>query len=1197
VSRLLEDRDARRRATAELARSLSVEASAGTGKTRLIVERALALIEEGLATIREVAVITFTEKAAAELEERMREGIEDRLKKIAAGAPAGAEAATRLARAREELDQASIQTIHSFATSLLRRRPVEAGVDPRFTVADAAGQRFLFEETWDRYVADQAAGDLRHAQAGDLRHAQAGENVPLRRVLAAGAGLDDLRDLAKRFVENRDLSVAGAPPRSPAPEDARTFARELAGWFAAKYSELAPLCRDPQDKLLLILQDVRAFADRIGALPELRARRALLGDPKKIRKDRGKAEAWPHNGKARVHAVADEWDERFGRFREAHDRHVTGEAAFWLRGFLEVYETRKKRDGLLDFQDLLLLARDLLSRPRVAEDLRRSVRFVLVDEFQDTDPLQVEIAALLTGEARGKEGELESWTERAPIPGALFFVGDPKQSIYRFRRADLAIYNKACAWLSRAGDGADGGRIAGIAVTANFRSRPGIARFVNATFGKLFTGLEDTPSYSRLDPQRREGSGEAVAFLIPESAGGDAPAGAAAKSDRREKREAEAAIIARAIRRGIEEKKWKVGAGIPEGADPDDEIERDADYGDVAMLLRAFTDVALYEDALQDEGIPCQTAMGRRYFLRPEVAWFASLLRAVESPHDEVAVVAALRSPFFGFADEEILMARLAGGRLDPLRPEGSGGEAARALAALGRWHRERNEAPAGVFVRRLLHESSALALLAMREDGDRSLLNLLKIADLARRHESDGGTLRTFARWLARARTEEFEQSDSALVEASRGAVQILTIHAAKGLEFPIVVLPDLGRKVGANESFLIDRESGKIAFRLQGRKEGQKKASFRSKDYDTMMDREAPILAGERQRLLYVAATRARDLLVIPLPRFSKKPAAETFLGDLGKGGALPDAAALAVRDGTTITLPGGARARLERIEALGPGAAGDGEGDRDAERPRGVAVGPAPLGSPTCLAGWRRDRGALLAGAGRPPAFLTASGRSETMPEPEEGLAAEGGTSAALESDLPGTALAERALFRIEEARDAARLRARRFGIAVHAVLEAADLDDPSSLGALAEWQAREQRLPGDARRIEQAARGALALPVLREARGRPVLREVPVAFVEDGVLVEGQIDFVSEREDGTLLVADFKTDAVGSQDEARERARAYAPQLALYARALERATGRTVSETAVLFVAAGHEIRVPHDESARALARDAIARAAV
>jgi ATP-dependent exoDNAse (exonuclease V) beta subunit len=1219
VSRPLEDQDARTCATTDLARSLSVEASAGTGKTSLIVGRVVALIETGTAAIREMAVITFTEKAAAELEERVRLGIEKRLDALrGGGAPPGDEAAARLAQAHGELDQASIQTIHAFATSLLRRRPVEAGVDPRFTVADAAGQRFLFDETWERYIAERAAG----------------ENAPLACVIAASVTLDGLRDLARRFVENRDLSVDGGPPRVPAAEGAQGRARELHVWLAAKVAELAPLCRDPQDKLLVNLRDVLAFAQEIAGLPEFRARRALLGEPKKkISRSFGKAGAWLRDGKSLVQRVAVEWEERFGAFREASDRHVTGEAAFFLHGFLEAYETRKKREGVLDFQDLLLLARRLLRQPRIADELRRSVRFVLVDEFQDTDPLQVEIAALLTG-----TGEGAAWTDRAPLPGALFFVGDPKQSIYRFRRADLRTYNEARAWLDQTAGGQGE-----ITITANFRSRPGITAFVNATFGKIFTGLEETPIYSRLDPQRRESSEEAVAFLIP---GEDATAAApGAKRDHREKREDEAAMIARALRRGIEEKRWKVGAGNPPGGDPEDERERGAGYGDVAMLLRSFTDVGLYEEALQDEGIPCQTAMGRRYFLRPEVAWFASLLRAVESPHDEVAVVAALRSPFFGFPDEALLLARMTAGRFDPLRPEAAGGETARALDLLGRWHRERNDAPAGVFVRRLLHESSALALLALREDGERSLLNLLKIADLARRHESDGGTFRTFARWLARARSEEFEQPDSTLVEASRGAVQILTIHAAKGLEFPIVVLPDLVRKVPVNESFLIDRASGKIAFRLEGRKEGQKEASFRSADYERLMEGEKPILAAERQRLLYVAATRARDLLVIPLPEPAAKPMEESFLGDLAKGEALPDAAALAgARDGSALALRNGARARLERIDVSAPAGAGRGVEAPDAERR------DAP---PATLPSWRRDRDALLEEAGKPPAFLTASGGRETAPEPEEGLAARAGSRAALVSDLPGVSLeepadggarlaegaegvealedvdsvvsidgaesvegldgaggvadekdaedaararAQRARVRIEEARNEKRRTARRFGIAVHAVLEAADLSDPSSLGALAEWQARVQRLPGEAARIERAARGALALPAVVESRGRTVRREVPVAFLEDGVLVEGQIDFVAEREDGSLLVADFKTDAVRSIEEARERARAYAPQLALYARALERATGRRVSETAVLFVAEGHEIRAPHDERARALAREAIARAA-
>ncbi|TMQ61151.1 MAG: hypothetical protein E6K78_13085, partial [Candidatus Eisenbacteria bacterium] len=184
-----------------------------------------------------------------------------------------------------------------------------------------------------------------------------------------------------------------------------------------------------------------------------------------------------------------------------------------------------------------------------------------------------------------------------------------------------------------------------------------------------------------------------------------------------------------------------------------------------------------------------------------------SLLRAIESPHDEIAVVAALRSPFFGLGDDAILEACLVRGRLDPLRPGPDGDDAGRALGRLGVWHEARNDEPVGASVRRIVAESSALALGSLRRDGKRLSLNLLKVADLARRHEAGGGTFRTFVRWLGQARLEEIEEPDAPLLESEERAVRIMTIHAAKGLEFPIVVLADLGRQIAPRESFVVDR------------------------------------------------------------------------------------------------------------------------------------------------------------------------------------------------------------------------------------------------------------------------------------------------------------------------------------------------------------------------------------------------------
>ncbi len=467
-------------------------------------------------------------------------------------------------------------------------------------------------------------------------------------------------------------------------------------------------------------------------------------------------------------------------------------------------------------------------------------------------------------------------TERTPAAGSLLFVGDPKQSIYRFRRADIDTYRKARRWIARAcGDESL------VRISANFRCRPGITSWVNALFGKLFGPGEDPDGdYGPLDPRRPAGEGPALLYLVHGPAAGDARG--AGQPDAQAAREAEAAILAREIVTAVGEERWRVARGKEAGPGKEEE-SRPARYGDIAILLRSFSDVGIYEDALTREGIPWVTAGGKRYHTRPEVAWFGALLGAIERPHDEVAVVAALRSPFFGLSDEELLEARLARGRLDPLAAAAAGGPAGAALDRLRLWHLARNDAPLATSVRRILDGCDGLLLAASRPGGAQAALNLLKVVEFARLQEADGGTFRSFVRWLGRARDEEFQEGEAPVVERDEDAVRLMTIHKAKGLEFRIVVLADLARSVNRREPGIVDRANERIEFTL---KAGPTRCV--SGAYEETAEREKLVLGQERRRLLYVGATRARDLLVVPL--LSPWKGSGCFLADLDAGKAIP-------------------------------------------------------------------------------------------------------------------------------------------------------------------------------------------------------------------------------------------------------------------------------------------------------------------
>jgi hypothetical protein len=435
-------------------------------------------------------------------------------------------------------------------------------------------------------------------------------------------------------------------------------------------------------------------------------------------------------------------------------------------------------------------------------------------------------------------------------PGRLFLVGDPKQSIYRFRRADIETYERARAIVASQGEV--------LALHTNFRSVGRLLAAVNRLFEPQMQPPEDgayQPAYAAVvpAPDAPDGDGPLVLAAPPEA---PPPAGVEAR------RAGEAAALATLLRRAVDERAWTVrdrGTGQP----------RPAGFGDVVCLFRTLGAVATYEDAFRASGIPYRTLGGRHYFARSEVGWALAALTAVEDPHDPVALVATLRSPFFGVPDGALLAHAAAGGRPSYLAPLPPGSEPALADAwrVLRALHARRvRESPASI-VEALYAETEVLATYALDPHGEQRVANLLRVLDTARALEAAGrGTFRALVRWLRAQDRGGYEESESPIVEEGDEVVRLMTVHSAKGLEFPAVILPDLEWDRGADSRrLLVDRRAEAMELGVSLGTVGE--WAVESANVAALRDREQRRADAEQLRLFYVATTRARDHLVLPL------------------------------------------------------------------------------------------------------------------------------------------------------------------------------------------------------------------------------------------------------------------------------------------------------------------------------------------
>ncbi|MEW5783739.1 MAG: UvrD-helicase domain-containing protein [Bacillota bacterium] len=1079
--RLVDERE-RRLAAEDLTKNYWVEAGAGTGKTTLLISRLLNIVLNDHAGLDQVAAITFTEKAAGELKVRLREALEQRLD------TGGDRQKALITRALEELETASITTIHSFAAGLLRERPVEAAVDPRFDIISGGDLQDLLDKTWDRWLA---------AQLGQKAQ-------PLERALLLGCSPDQLKQLGLTLYQQRDLVLAGSCPEPP--DLLPAFQAGLAD-FLRRLEELIPDCLDHADQGYKLLTAVMAQGRAFTAVQaRLLQERFILNAFPKIAAKGNKTRWSPPESCTRQKELCCDLADSLLKVQQSIAGRLVADLVQWLHGFLEVMETAK--NGALDFQDLLLKARDLLRDVLPARQyFQQRYRFLLVDEFQDTDPLQVDLVYLLAEQVP----LADAWQNVVPVPGKLFLVGDPKQSIYRFRRADIEIYQAAGNLLKSHGEK--------LAITQNFRTLPALIDWVNRCFSELIQPLgQYQPAYIPLQPYRDDTGEPALVLLEPSEDLAHASAAAV--------RAAEADAVAGWIESAVG--CWPVSNS--EGS------ERRLAYGDLALLFPTFTGLHIYEEALNRRGIPYRLEGGKRFFLREEINALKNLLTVIDNPYNQIALVAALRY-WSGISDAELYRYRSVGGELSYLAAVPAGfpliGEA---FSLFQEAHHERHLHPVSALVETMLRRTWYWQRCMALPHGLQSSANLHKILEIIRAREREQPlTLQGFARWLTRVEEEAREESESLIHDPGGDVVQLLTIHKAKGLEYPAVCLVNLSGGRGGRENFLADRLKQRFYVRVNQQLTGA--------GFTEALEQEKHRQKAEEMRLLYVAATRARDYLI--LPRFQNRRGGgfwddlaglEQCIPELWAGARIISGAAPDIRSGPSVNTPPAETTAADQVEVMLA------ERRRWKETLRRVVkqgAAPGPYHSAGSLAGKTESEQAAELWADLAPPGEETHG---------PGYPAGGG-------DTLGSAfhqIMEQVVHQAPEQRTIERLAAK----------------------TAAYWGL------SDHGELARLVRNALAHPLLTRVRCSDlILRELPFMLNLDGELIEGIIDLLFREERG-LVVVDYKTDADTGEAHAQRWER-YRRQGQVYALAVSEITGEPVSEVSFLFVRRGEvkQIEMP------------------
>jgi ATP-dependent helicase/nuclease subunit A len=877
--------DAQREAIETRGQRVIVSAGAGSGKTRVLVERFLRLLEENPSwRVADIAAVTFTEKAAREMVSRIRREIRSRIAQAES-----AEARERWRAHRNALDSARIGTIHSLCAAILRAHPAEAGIDPAFSVLEELEAETLLEQAIeetldaaDRPFSRAALSSMSQTESGDAASAAPSTLPrppalgprPLRLVeVFAHLSSHEVKAALASFIR-QGAAAAEAMARVDGKTPAELFeywqqalrrAREEAAratldsdaWLEDART-IKRLAGDPSDRREQLRAQVAGLLDQIaaaqdepvGGSPGDRIARLLIEIKSTINLTGGSKKKWP--SEADFLAVK----EALARMREAirqaaplalelneADRaaaEVVARLAELYRQARRRFSALKRARSALDFNDLEELTAGVLTRheavcKRYYDSRRGLIRALMVDEFQDTAPIQALILRKL-----------------APRSGEFFIIGDAKQSIYRFRGADVTVFHAMRDELTTTG-GRD------VPMSACFRTHDRLIAFVNHLFPAVFTreSRYDTPYEAMTAHRRPARDAESVELHIVTQ---DKDAGTKLRAG--QLREREAGLVARRIREIVGREEIAV-------CGKDDEA-RAAQYGDFALLFQASTGFDAFEQALADANVPYVTIAGRGFYDRQEITDLTNLLAFLVSPNDNLRLAAALRSPMFALSDETLLRLRtppvrrtlwraLCDEAVPHAEAERDAVEAARHV--LARLRARAGRTSAAELAVEALTETGYLATLMALPHGERRVANVEKFIEQAR-----GLASMTLAELVERVGQMQFREAreGEATVEES-GAVRLMTVHKSKGLEFPIVWLVDTTYKGKSSRDLVAANVDYGVAVRVGADHLDTDDDKLKAASFTMLQQIEQQMDRAEKKRLLYVAATRARDHLII--------------------------------------------------------------------------------------------------------------------------------------------------------------------------------------------------------------------------------------------------------------------------------------------------------------------------------------------
>ena len=1108
----MSDQDARRAAETTFDRNVVVVAGAGTGKTTLLVNRLIHLLmrEPQPVAMTETVALTYTNKAATEMKVRLRErltGLTRASTAVTDASDGGAvpvddlrtryglstdDIAARAEAALHDLEKAQIGTVHSFAAHLLRLYPLEAGVDPAFREDD--GLRFdeSFQLAWEVWIDRELSREGMHHR----RWRTLLETTTLEQLRSVTYALcNDLIDLDGLFAQ------VGSEPD-----------QVLLNWIGSLRDRAQTLLNSyDRPKRRKIEQMLSGAIGLLTLVTDSGAEAVDDLDPtvrEWLEKDPG-------------HRLGD-WDARdFSQavsvVKVAQQLLLVKTSYFMdllilLKPLVTSIRASFARTGWISFDGLLARARRLLwEHPNVRERVKREYRAILIDEFQDTDPVQYEILLALA-EQPGHASK--AWQAMALEAGKLFIVGDPKQSIYAFRRADMEAFDRVVDKVL-----GDGGAM--YSLTTNFRSDSSILGPVNDVFDRLFVRQPLVqPGNVRLegDARRSETAGS-VGVMIQVTA----PRPGEEAFDAEAAARAEGEVLARWLREDL-----LARPGVS--------------AGHVAFLFRKLTQADAYLDALRRYNIPYLIEGEKHYYRRQEVIDLVNVLRVLDHPYDHIALLGVLRSPLGGLTDRDIYDLHEAGGF-------GYLGE-----KALHAWSHPRKETVLRLY-RRLasLHQTVAavpldeaiqlvfdhlpvLELAAASLHGEQAVANLLKVkqtaASLADRPQL---TLSAFVEAMVGRLDEQPDEAESPLAEESSDAVQVLTVHKAKGLEFPIVVLPGLHQGSGR------ERGTPSVAYDWSTGSYGLSVGRHQTLGYLMVQEKHVERERAERRRVFYVGMTRAKELLLLSGGLMSRSVGETVFewLKEIGEG---------EIGSPLTQTVTIGASEVSHRVvhppERRWPTRL-------PVTSEQGPAVHPASLAQlwEERTARWQKVRGCV--------SHLTPTSAHESLPV----------------RDTHSTG-------------PVARKSSRLVGVAAHRILEEWDFALPPGELLARIAPTVDLLLPAENAGVTSQVRASLAeifttfgasRSYARLSSAEILGREVPFVMPwEERQVMEGVID-VMYRLDGKIWIADYKTDRI-STAETRARAQLYARQAGIYREAATRCLGLSNVSFEFLFLRAGLSVQL-------------------